>query len=83
MMSRQIGRIGRAATAAAASPGRTALRAGAIGGNIATFGASGFLGKTLMGIKKDISSPNGGFFKTLAKNKAFLGINFGVGSLLK
>jgi len=83
MMSRQIGRIGRAATAAAASPGRTALRAGAIGGNIATFGASGFLGKTLMGIKKDISSPNGGFFKTLSKNKAFLGINFGVGSLLK
>jgi hypothetical protein len=83
MMSRQIGRIGRAATAAAASPGRTALRAGAIGGNIATFGASGFLGKTLMGIKKDIASPNGGFFKTLSKNKAFLGINFGVGSLLK
>ena len=83
MMSRQIGRIGRTAAAAAASPGRTALRAGAIGGNIATFGASGFLGKTLMGIKKDISSPNGGFFKTLSKNKAFLGINFGVGSLLK
>tara|TARA_Y100001938_G_scaffold31940_1_gene43640 strand:- start:950 stop:2116 length:1167 start_codon:yes stop_codon:yes gene_type:complete len=82
-MSRQIGRIGRTAAAAAASPGRTALRAGAIGGNIATFGASGFLGKTLMGIKKDISSPNGGFFKTLSKNKAFLGINFGVGSLLK
>ena len=79
----RLGRIRRAASVAAASPGRTALRAGAIGGNIATFGASGFLGKTLMGIKKDISSPNGGFFKTLSKNKAFLGINFGVGSLLK
>lgn len=79
----RLGRIRRAASVAAASPGRTALRAGAIGGNIATFGASGFLGKTLMGIKKDIASPNGGFFKTLSKNKAFLGINFGVGSLLK
>ena len=79
----RLGRIRRTASAAAASPGRTALRAGAIGGNIATFGATGFLGKTLMGIKKDITSPNGGFFKTLSKNKAFLGINFGVGSLLK
>ena len=79
----RLGRIRRAASVAAASPGRTALRAGAIGANVATFGASGFLGKTLMGIKKDIASPNGGFFKTLSKNKAFLGINFGVGSLLK
>jgi hypothetical protein len=86
MMEKNVGRLGRlrrTAATAAASPGRTALKAGAIGGNIATFGASGFLGKTLMGIKKDITSPNGGFFKTLSKNKAFLGINFGVGSLLK
>ena len=86
MMERGAGRLGRirrAASVAAASPGRTALRAGAIGANVATFGASGFLGKTLMGIKKDIASPNGGFFKTLSKNKSFLGINFGVGSLLK
>lgn len=48
---------------------------------IGTMGASPF--KVLAEAAKDLKSPTGKFFSALSKNKSILGINLGIGSILK